>query len=729
MTNVYQTNIESETNSEIIKRDEVIEENRMESEDQEEIVPPSKGYNLDFLDKLDDPNFNPFETKSGVTVSFDESAPVPGAGTLSSEVKESPIASDESKSESQEPHPVKKPLPKKPWLKSKKKPAGEDDGSVKLKKAPSKPLPPKPWLKKKIATPPAAETNEDDINKSEEEEIKVPSKGYNLDFLDKLDDPNLNPFETKTAIVDKFEDTKPLPVDMTPEQNIVAAATENIDDQASEGINESKLEINYNEVDNFSKDKELEKKPLPLKSQLEKKVKPVEAPVELDAEEQEEDAVKVPSKGYNLDFLDNLDDPNFNPFETKTSVVNKFEDSDPTTLDRSVAETDDKKPESSVEKVEEKKPKKEMPVKPWLKAKKKKKVEPVAPENYENIEDEQVPVQSKGYNMDFLENLDDPNFNPFQTKTSIVNNFDDQLEPVVESDTTVKDTEEMVVNEEVTEVQEEIAVENIESETQVSGVNTMTTNKGYNLDFLDKLDDPNFNPFETKSQISNINEELPPPEDLGSGSDTTLTLEHAVDAAPTPTDKTETVIEKDNVGQITTKDSTPEFEQHEVEMLTPPAVEARPESPQSNSSGYSSIPPVPEMSFNIPEPDNIEELLAEDNDITINGTMSDLLTNQSQMSGELGQLAKMGLIHEERLLEKDKEVSRLNAIVRQKQTEVDQLRIKMEMHSDSNNQMMIIVDEFEKTIQQLIQEKERSQVRSFKMLIFVIIYISFYCRL
>merc|ERR1719410_3101236 len=36
----------------------------------------------------------------------------------------------------------------------------------------------------------------------------------------------------------------------------------------------------------------------------------------------------------------------------------------------------------------------------------------------------------------------------------------------------------------------------------------------------------------------------------------------------------------------------------------------------------------------------------------------------------------------------------------------------MEMHSDSNNQMMIIVDEFEKTIQQLIREKERSQVVS-----------------
>merc|ERR550532_3692644 len=91
-------------------------------------------------------------------------------------------------------------------------------------------------------------------------------------------------------------------------------------------------------------------------------------------------------------------------------------------------------------------------------------------------------------------------------------------------------------------------------------------------------------------------------------------------------------------------------------------------------------------------------------------TMSDLLTNQSQMTGELGQLAKMGLLHEERLLQKDKEVARLNAMVRAKQAEVDQLRIKLEMKEDNNNQMMVIVDEFEKTIQQLIQEKERSQV-------------------
>ena len=149
-------------------------------------------------------------------------------------------------------------------------------------------------------------------------------------------------------------------------------------------------------------------------------------------------------------------------------------------------------------------------------------------------------------------------------------------------------------------------------------------------------------------------------------------------------------------------------------MLTPAAVEARAESPQSNSSGYSSIPPAPELSFALPEPVNINDLMRTSSsmmmDSASNSTMTDLLTNQSGMTGDLGQLAKMGLIHEERLLEKDKEVSRLNSVLRERQAEIDQLRIKLEMHQDNNNQMMVIVDEFEKTIQQLIQEKEKNQV-------------------
>ena len=107
----------------------------METEDSEEIIPPSKGYNLDFLDNLDDPNFNPFETKSGVTVCFSESAPVAQAQAfpqtsiaVTSEEPEEPSNEDAQ--------PQKKPLPKKPWLKSKKKPtAGEEsDKPEKTKK-------------------------------------------------------------------------------------------------------------------------------------------------------------------------------------------------------------------------------------------------------------------------------------------------------------------------------------------------------------------------------------------------------------------------------------------------------------------------------------------------------------------------------------------------------------------------------------------------------------------
>eukprot|EP00091_Calanus_sinicus_P000923 TRINITY_DN10887_c0_g1_i1.p1 TRINITY_DN10887_c0_g1~~TRINITY_DN10887_c0_g1_i1.p1 ORF type:complete len:112 (-),score=25.84 TRINITY_DN10887_c0_g1_i1:228-563(-) len=58
------------------------------------------------------------------------------------------------------------------------------------------------------------------------------------------------------------------------------------------------------------------------------KKKPV-PPVEADTTTEGEDVIPVPSKGYNMDFLDQLDDPNFNPFETKTAVKNNFEDSKP----------------------------------------------------------------------------------------------------------------------------------------------------------------------------------------------------------------------------------------------------------------------------------------------------------------------------------------------------------------------------------------------------------------
>merc|ERR1740122_117312 len=107
-----------------------------------------------------------------------------------------------------------------------------------------KPLPPKPWLKKKRkANPSTKQTANDDESSTSDPAPASTGNGYNLDFLDKLDDPNFNPFATKSSVVNDGE-------------------------------------------------------------QL-----PVSKP--------------AAGGGYNLDFLDkaDLDDPNFNPFETKSKVV------------------------------------------------------------------------------------------------------------------------------------------------------------------------------------------------------------------------------------------------------------------------------------------------------------------------------------------------------------------------------------------------------------------------
>merc|ERR1711962_631078 len=143
--------------------------------DEEDLpVPPAKGYNLDFLDNLDDPNFNPFETKTAVLNNFDSSAPVSAAQNPSkSEAGAAPEETGEApKSESK---------PRKPTLK--------------------KPLARKPLLRKPVKKPDTVEDKPTEAPKEEEEDLPaVPQKGYNMDLLDQLDDPNFNPFETKTAV-------------------------------------------------------------------------------------------------------------------------------------------------------------------------------------------------------------------------------------------------------------------------------------------------------------------------------------------------------------------------------------------------------------------------------------------------------------------------------------------------------------------------------------------------
>ena len=129
--------------------------------------------------------------------------------------------------------------------------------------------------------------------------------------------------------------------------------------------------------------------------------------------------------GYNLDFLDNLDDPNFNPFETKTKVVELFGDSKEEDIKQDIVNIAEetkpftKKPivkkavkKKTVEPTEEgekvapnkqEKPKKVMPPKPWL-MKKQLKLKNMGSETERNEEngliiDIAVPPSSKSIGM------------------------------------------------------------------------------------------------------------------------------------------------------------------------------------------------------------------------------------------------------------------------------------------------------------------------------------------
>jgi len=73
-------------------------------------------------------------------------------------------------------------------------------------------------------------------------------------------------------------------------------------------------------------------------------------------------------------------------------------------------------------------------------------------------------------------------------------------------------------------------------------------------------------------------------------------------------------------------------------------------------------------------------------------------------------MAQLGLLHEARLLEKDRELSRLGLHIREQEKEMDKLRSELSNTVESNRAMMGIVEEFEKTISQLIAEKEREAV-------------------
>merc|ERR1712223_2269121 len=342
----------------------------MEQQEEEDLpVPPAKGYNLDFLDNLDDPNFNPFETKTAVLNNFDSSAPVSGSQNPSkSEEGAAPEETGEApKSESK---------PRKPPMR--------------------KPMARKPLLRKPVKKPDPVEEKPTEAAKDEEDDLPaVPQKGYNMDFLDQLDDPNFNPFETKTAVKAQFDTSAP--VEVLPEK------------AAEEVPEENKTEPNGDKVEEPEKPvkKPAVKKPWLKRPALKKKQPP--PPDESGPVKEEEDGPVPAAKGYNLDFLDKMDDPNFNPFETKTAVIEKFDSSAPqeengaeTSLDQNPSQDKQETEQSDQKAEEDSKEKKPVAKKPWLKKPSLKKAVRNEEAPRTDVEEERVPVPGKAYNLDFL---------------------------------------------------------------------------------------------------------------------------------------------------------------------------------------------------------------------------------------------------------------------------------------------------------------------------------------
>ena len=236
-----------------------MEKGAVEEEVTSPILAPTAGYNLDFLD---DPNFDPFVTRSGgIRTTFGVSQPDPV-------IANSANGEDETKQdEASAPPPpsaaTSRPKKTFPPFKARSG-ASTADKSEASDKPPKekKPLPPKPWLKKKVSAGSKAPEKEDEdivifvpdkkadnennvveeikpVEKQEKSEISPPpsgalsptkpvqsplaaappdssspplrrpaaagsagASGYSIDF----DDPNFNPFETKAKVSNNFMD-------------------------------------------------------------------------------------------------------------------------------------------------------------------------------------------------------------------------------------------------------------------------------------------------------------------------------------------------------------------------------------------------------------------------------------------------------------------------------------------------------------------------------------------
>ncbi|CAL4213997.1 unnamed protein product [Meganyctiphanes norvegica] len=420
---------------------------------EDEPLPPKKSYNMGFLDNLDDPNFDPFSTKTAVSNSPTKDK------VKNTPVKQPPVIAEPTPVKAEltpvkaEPTPVKAgPTP----VKAEPTPVKAVPTPAKAVPTPAKAVPtpvkavPTPTKAQptpvKISTPakadPMAIKNYVDAPVKQkliepetellEDEPLPPKKSYNMDFLDNLDDPNFDPFSTKTAVSnsptkDKMKNTpvKPHPVkaEPTPVKAVptlakaVPTPAKAVPTPVKAVPTPTKAQTTPVKISTPAK-----AETTAIRNHVDTPVKP----------ELLEDEPLPPKKSYNMEFLDNLDDPNFDPFSTKTAVSNS-------PAKDKVKNTPVKPPPVKAEPTPVKA--EPTPVKIAVTPVKAESTEVATPlssdvnnthdatqekniattdEVSDSVEEEPVPPQ-KAYDLGFLDNLDDPKFDPFSTKASISN--------------------------------------------------------------------------------------------------------------------------------------------------------------------------------------------------------------------------------------------------------------------------------------------------------------------
>lgn len=209
-----------------------------------------------------------------------------------------------------------------------------------------------------------------------------------------------------------------------------------------------------------------------------------------------EEAIKPAPSGYTMDF-DKLDDPNFNPFESKGPKIT----SSPPPQKEESQKKEESEPVPSANDEEQLNVTFDAPKRaPPKLGQNRKKVSPkvIKPKAIKpkvqtvvKAEEEEVPLPAKSYSMDF-DKFDDPNFNPFESKKAMRNS--PELDKTIEREPELEKLDDM----------EDPNFNPFESKSTIrntpSPILAKPKSAGYSMD----LDDPNFNPFETKKSVSNV---------------------------------------------------------------------------------------------------------------------------------------------------------------------------------------------------------------------------------